>query len=220
MFDAVEQWQHRGLTVSIVPEEYPDNPRDSWDSLGTILGQTRSFFAAGDNYSDRDAPKPAYGDMPELIAETITKPGTVYVPLQYQDYGSNGAQLLADQGCEYDPDIHNGVIYVDRAKWQRKYRRTRLTNALRARILECLIGEIETQDAYYQGDVYGFMVSDSHNEHLDSCWGFYGADRESMAYLRSEATAAADAIADDRQAARDRRAAELDRVASFWNLAA
>jgi len=211
-----DQWEHRGLTVAIHHETYPQNPRDSWDSLGTILGYAPSAWRRGTNYSDRDAPDLRY-TLPE---DVIAEPGTVYVPLQYQDYGSNGARLLADAGATYNPDIHNGVIYVDRAKWQREYRRTRLTNALRARILECLVDEIETQDAYYQGDVYGFVVSDSHNEHLDSCWGFYGADRESMAYLRSEATAAADAIADDRQAARDRRTAELDRVASFWNLAA
>lgn len=78
----------------------------------------------------------------------------------------------------------------------------------------------EEVTAYMEGDVFGFVISDPHNEHLDSCWGFYGADRETMAYLREQANAAADAIADERQATRERRAAELRQAAQFWGLAA
>ena len=38
-----------------------------------------------------------------------------------------------------------------------------------------LIGEIETLDTYYRGNVYGFTIEDADGEHVDSCWGFYGS---------------------------------------------
>jgi hypothetical protein len=47
--------------------------------------------------------------------------------------------------------------------------------------------------AWEQGEVYGFVVTDSRGEHVDSCWGFYGAD--SWSYMIDSANDAADSIA-------------------------
>ena len=39
-----------------------------------------------------------------------------------------------------------------------------------------LKGEIETWSAYITGEVFGFIVSDDEDDHIESCWGFYNAD--------------------------------------------
>lgn len=54
-------------------------------------------------------------------------------------------------------------------------------------MLNALESEANTWGQYGEGDVYGFVISDSENEHLDSCWGFYGID-----HVTEGATAALD----------------------------
>lgn len=49
------------------------------------------------------------------------------------------------------------------------------------------------------GDVYGYVISDDEDDHIDSCWGFYGESDDEC--LIGEAKAAADYIANKRDKA-------------------
>lgn len=72
--------------------------------------------------------------------------------------------------------------------------------------------------AWAFGDIYGFTIENSHGEHVDSCWGFYGSPwgnnpesgdvwavlegaRDSLAYQAPHMAAQAQAQAQDKRAA-------------------
>lgn len=48
----------------------------------------------------------------------------------------------------------------------------------REKAAKCLQAEVEVYDMYIQGDVWGFQIEDKDENHIDSCWGFYGSDPE------------------------------------------
>lgn len=63
-----------------------------------------------------------------------------------------------------------GAVFVSKQEWK-----TRKAAEKAAR------GHIETWNQYLSGDVYGFIVEDSDGEHVDSCWGFYGGEKDALA---------------------------------------
>lgn len=90
-----------------------------------------------------------------------------------------------------------GFIYVTRAEVLREYGAKRLTRQLRERVEERLRGEVRTYNAYLHGYVYGWEVVEevrcnhghTHEEHLDSCWGFiddYDRTDQFLEALRAE----------------------------------
>jgi hypothetical protein len=53
-------------------------------------------------------------------------------------------------------------------------------------IEEQLRNEVEEYAQYLEGDVYGYVIDTPDEDHVESCWGFYGTD-----YIKDEARAAA-----------------------------
>lgn len=58
------------------------------------------------------------------------------------------------------------------------------------------------------GDVYGYVVADASDDHLDSCWGFYGDDFEESG-LADAAREVVDGIISARAKRRQRKASEV-----------
>ena len=57
-----------------------------------------------------------------------------------------------------------------------------MSKQLRETVIRLLKAEVNTYDQYLTGDIWGFVISDENEEHVNSCWGFYGYD-----YCESEA---------------------------------
>ena len=77
-----------------------------------------------------------------------------------------------------------GYIYITNEKICKEYSVKRISKKLKAKVIQLLNGEIETYNDYLSGNVYGFVISnvtvcnhgDEHEDHEDSCYGFYGSD--------------------------------------------
>jgi hypothetical protein len=62
-------------------------------------------------------------------------------------------------------------------------------------IEEQLRNEIEEYDQWGTGDVWGYIIDTPDEDHVESCWNFYGTD-----YIKDEARAAAQSYVEDLQA--------------------
>lgn len=85
-----------------------------------------------------------------------------------------------------------GWIYVLTDEVLEEWGWKRLTPKRREKIEGILQQEIKSLNDYVQGNVFGWIVEDTHGEHIDSCWGYIGdAD-----FALSEAKNAVDSIAE------------------------
>lgn len=197
--DAIETYEHNGVTVQIFYDESGENPREMFDHVGTIVSFTREFD--GDEYisSIEDMTKmcPAcdergtieddcgecggWGTVTQSLAEYIAAeyPADEYltVPLRFSDYGSQGGQL-------YESDQPNALIYAPMAKVREEWGDERDAH-------DYLLNETAEMNSWMQGEVYGYIV-DPDGDFDESCWGFIG----DMEYVKAEANEAADYVAE------------------------
>lgn len=135
-------------TVEVLPDEDAESPRE-WDNVGRFAGLTPWLFNddAGDYRAVRsDAGEPILA-IPIYV---LDGPYTIVRPTTW--------------------DHADGFYYAPLSKIAAE--RFDGPQALRA----CLLGEVDTLNQYLAGDVYGYVVTDSGGEVVDSCWGFYGED--------------------------------------------
>jgi hypothetical protein len=179
-------------TLRIVQSTDSDSPRD-WDNLGTIAYKHRNYILGEETISDpvdwlcekldiseesldRLAAKkniPVYSNAmrQELESRFFKK----YIALSVFLYDHSGITISCSPfSCPWDSG-QVGYIYVTKDKVKQEYKTKIISKHLRKRILTYLEGEIETFDQYLRGDVYGFIIEEN-EEHVDSCWGFYGTD--------------------------------------------
>lgn len=67
-----------------------------------------------------------------------------------------------------------GFIYVSHDKIRKEYQVKRLTKSILEKAKNCLLAEVQLYDDYLTGNVWGYQVLDQDNNHLDSCYGFFG----------------------------------------------
>lgn len=152
----VEQFTESGLTVFIMSDPEPQNPRKDWDNAGTMvcfngkydLGDTHDFLLAQD-----------FGEWWQNNGE-----GGCMLPLYLYDH-SGLTMRTTPFDCPWDSGIV-GFIYMTRETIEKEG----IADP------ECVLkAEVETYDQYLRGDVYCFSVED--NGHVvDSCCGFFGID--------------------------------------------
>ena len=87
--------------------------------------------------------------------------------------------------CPWDSG-QAGVIFVLKADIRKEYGVNRVDPKTRAKVLTVLMGEVETYSQWANGEVYGYTVTDTAGDAVESCWGFIG----SLDYVRDEAKAA------------------------------
>lgn len=180
MMDAIEEFEHRGLTVKIFPDiDSPESPLE-WENLATVFVLNPSDrYSFKDTVSSREheeSYRERYGDYPgsvadwELYAREVLG-ATVVLPL-YMYVHSGVTVSIGDPinpfGCDLDSRLY--ALVFDTAE-----SRERCGTPLE-RVEECLRAEMDTFDQWLRGDVYGYVVEDAVGEHLDSCYGFYGLE--------------------------------------------
>lgn len=147
------------------------NPRDEFDNLSTFYAVSNPRYMTGGK-KDREF---QYRDDLEETIRDLKKEGAVIV----EGHNSNSGTFYA---------------VIDRDALKKEYldfgysMRKALYHARR-----CAQGEIETWNAWCDGEVYGYIVTDTATgETVDSCWGFYGekyAEEEAKSavkYLEAE----------------------------------
>ena len=169
MNDAVKVVRANGYAVVVKYDECPESPRE-WDNLGKLFLKTRSVYNT------------------ECTEKEMRK-ARVRVPVY--KYEHSGVILKASTdgnpfSCPWDSCLA-GYIVAFAEDIRREYGVKRITKQIVDKVVDVLIGEIETYSQYVEGEVYGFEtykvdddVPDSlvceEGELVDSCWGFYGID--------------------------------------------
>jgi hypothetical protein len=125
----------------------------------------------------------------DALLEHINEPDVVALPLYIYDHGGITMNVTGFHSRWDSGQV--GYIYVDFSTIRENWNRKRVTRKLRRQVQQLLIGEVKTYNQYITGDIYGFVIEDLvtcdkehvHNEHVDSCWGFFGHDLKTNGML-------------------------------------
>lgn len=166
---AILQKKVGNLTVAVEYDHEPMNPREEWDNLGVIYSNHRRVQP--DGLTVFDCPTNENGN---LNAEKLDKLG-VWLPLAYYDHRVFRVFVGEPYTDSYRGwDSGNfGVILATNEAIRRTFECKRITKSIREKAAEILKAEADCLDRYYNGDVYGFTVTDERGECINSCFGFY-----------------------------------------------
>lgn len=156
--------------LRVLQDSSADSPRD-WDNLGTMICFHRRYDL-GDkhNYSSDDY------DSWEEMKKAIQKEENTAVILPLYLYDHSGISISTGAfSCRWDSG-QIGFIFVSKEKALQEFGGKIVTAKLKEKLERILEGEVETYDQYVRGEVYGFQIVDEDDNHIDSCYGFYGTD--------------------------------------------
>jgi len=178
----MEDWIKRARIgneeLRIVLDDSEESPRD-WDNMGKIVCWHRRYAMPQEGPRKFDTPQ----DFSDYLKEIACK--ALILPIFMYDHSgisiSTGNQYPFDD-CWDAGQV--GYIYVTYEDIRKEYSVKRITKKTLQKAKNVLLGEIETYDQFLRGDVYGFVLvklekcdhNVEHENHLDSCYGFYGND--------------------------------------------
>lgn len=137
------------LKVIIEQDQYPCNPREEFDHLGTMVCW-HSRYILGDETETIDA------GLRERM-DALREEAFVFLPLYLYDH--SGITISTTPfSCPWDSG-QVGVIYVSRERALEEY--GALLDGNREAAIACLIGEVEEYDQYLTGDVWTVRVEDA-----------------------------------------------------------
>jgi hypothetical protein len=185
----IERFEVDGVTVRIVQDPEPMNPRKEFDHMGTMYCWHRRY-ELGDEHSleVREG---------QEFATQVLKTGGIVLPLFLMDHSgitmrTSSALFRACDSAGWDWG-QVGFIFVEAKKIREEYSVKRITKKTREKAEKCLEAEVEEYDNYLTGNVYGYVIEDPDGNHLDSCWGFFGDIKD----VKEEATITAKSEAKD-----------------------
>jgi len=163
--------------LKLVHDSSPDSPRN-WDNLGTMICFHRRYDL-GDNHSYSSDGYSGWEEMKKAIIK-VENPAVI-LPLYMYDH--SGITIRTTPfSCRWDSG-QIGFILVSKKKALEEFGGKIVTAKLKERIEKILEGEVETYSQYVEGDVYGFQIVDEDDNHIGSCYGFYGSDHKESGML-------------------------------------
>lgn len=173
------------MKLSIQQDTDAANPRTEFDNLGTLAHWHRRQNIGEEDFRRR------FNDGQAGFAKFVKIERAEWLPVYLYDH--SGQRVSTKPFGDPWDSGQVGVIYVTAARIIQEYGDD--SPASRAQAREVLAGEITTLDQYLSGDVWGYVLTDDNDNHLDSCWGFYGhkyCEEEGRAALESALTTSFD----------------------------
>lgn len=171
---AVQRYESEQKIVEIYVDECPENPRDEMETVSTLwcwhrrycLGSKKEAKERGLNPSD-------YSGWDELRAaiEKRVKP-VMLLPVFMYEHG-DVALSTEPFSCPWDSG-QVGFIFAQRNRLK-DFGAKIATKKVRASIEKALLSELQTYEAYINGEVFAYRVLEG-GVVTDSCAGYYGAD--------------------------------------------
>jgi len=166
-------------TLKIVQDQTNESPRE-WDNLGQMiftgshqhLGDKHTVGFNGNYESRQDFIDSGEAELKKEIKDIVVCKA---VHLYSHSGESISTSFSGSYACRWDSGTIGFAIVTKqdiRDNWGIK----RVTQKWIDKAEAILDGEVETLDQYIRGEVYGFEVVDENDEHVDSCYGFYGSD--------------------------------------------
>lgn len=192
-----DSFEYKGYQVNIETDEDPMNPRTEFDNLGTMicfhnrysLGDEHSYknpedfiYDKATEYFNSETIENDYQELTteEFIDKYLEKPEKHLIILPLYLYDHSGITMnTTGFSCPWDSG-QVGWIYVTKEDAKKEWGVKKISPKLRQRIVNNLVGEVETYDQYLRGEVYGFRIKDEDGEEIDSCWGYFGDPEEYM----------------------------------------
>ena len=193
MEKAILEKRAHGFQCAVHYDSSPDSPRE-WDNLGVIYSNHRDVQPDKLTVMDSPAWSEEKGDW---SAKELDKLG-VWLPLSYYDHSCfrvSEDSPYTDSYRKWDSGCF-GFIIAPYDKIRKEFGKKRISKQVREKTLEILRGEIKTLDAYLNGEVYGWTITDDRGELVDSCWGYYGDINDIMDECVEYAEAAAEEVAE------------------------
>ena len=165
--------------LRIVVDENPESPRN-WDNLGTC-----AFFHSRYEFGDKVSFSASeFGSWDEMKAAIIKDyDGAVVLSVYMLDH--SGITIgTTPFSCPWDSG-QLGYIYVTKERLRAEYSVKRISQKVIEKATKVLQGEIKILDQYLRGDVYGFVIEDEEESHVDSCYGFFGSNIEENGILEN-----------------------------------
>lgn len=177
LFDTKE---FNGYTVNVYYDECPESPRE-WSNLGTIYNKTSHFRADGEDLDQFILPTTG-----KLDTRTLDR-GYIWLPVWAFEHSGVYLRAAANNPFTaiyggWDTGLF-GIVAVSRETVRREYGCKHITPEIKKKVLGALKAEIEEYSNYLNGEVYGYVLTDSDGEEIDSCWGYYGSDLEENGLL-------------------------------------
>jgi hypothetical protein len=174
----MESFQVNVMTVKIMPDSEPLDPRKEFDNVGIMVCWHKKY-SLGDiqpkedpmEYLRQIMENRVYSETRKWIPDDISEEDIkkymdkhfVMLPLYLMDH--SGLSISTGSfGCPWDSG-QVGFIYVD--KDSKDY--DDLTAGLTS--------EVDIYNKFLSGDVWGYDIENGDGDVVDSCFGFYGFDR-------------------------------------------
>jgi hypothetical protein len=154
------QLSYRNYNISIVPDEYPMNPRDN-DNLGTMYCFHRRYDL-GDKHDYKQGL--FFADLQEIHDEKA-----IILPLYLLDH-SGISISIKPFNCRFDSG-QIGFIVCPTAKIISEYGNDEPTNRFKA--LKCLEAEVLEYNTYISGEYVFVKVTDSKDNEIFSAGSIY-----------------------------------------------
>lgn len=197
----IEVIDYRGYQINIHNDSDPMNPVVEFDQLGTMvcfhnrydLGHRHNWktpaelfrglaIAADETVQDRIEYWEDDNDIKvnKIINKAIEQH---YIILPLYLYDHSGITISTGPfSCPWDSG-QIGYIYITKEKAREEYNWKVMTKSRIKKIISYLEGQVKTYDQYLTGDVYGYVISNEDDNHMDSCWGYYGHNWEENGLL-------------------------------------
>lgn len=156
--EPIKTFMHRECKVAIYQDPDPSSPAD-WDEPGTIV-----------HWHRRDHLFNQQGE-----SATVGLPEDIVVKLPIWIYQHGGTTVWAGGEAPTDPwdSGQVGWVYMTRRQVTQDYPGWKLiTKKRKEQIARTLESRIRSWDDYYNGRVYGYVVTDPDDQE-ESCWGYY-----------------------------------------------
>lgn len=141
----------KGHMIEIFRDSGANNPRSEWDHAGKLTVWKKPCS----HLTDSDAET----SLAYIFSQKLG--GFLWVSLD-----DSGADVADNK------ENANACIYISKAdaikEWGEDFSRSK--------VREYLTGELEEFSSWIKGEVYGYNVTGPNDEHVDSCWGFYGLE--------------------------------------------
>jgi len=150
---------YKGYTITIERDDYPENPIENWDMLGTFSCFHRRYSMGNDKQHR----------TPEDLENFFRSTPVIKLPIYMYDH--SGVTIRTEPfSCPWDSG-KLGYIWVTKEKARKEY--GRLTKKTVDKILSVLRNEVDTYDKYISGEVYWYKVEDQNEELVYSCGGYF-----------------------------------------------
>jgi len=186
------------IKAYLIQDEDALNPFDDWDTLGTLVTWHRNYTFGGVNGIKE------YPEGPQALLDELDTEELLRLPVYLFDH-SGLTVSTKPFGCQWDSG-QVGYIYITHKAWKDEFQGGKESKEeAEERAYEILRSEIEALDQLLTGDVWGVVVEktvrceacgDEKEEHLDSCWGFFGSE-----YAEQECERMFDAVVKHEEAA-------------------